>query len=341
VDDALVLIRLGLAAVFIVAGTAKLIDRSGSRDALADFAVPDTLAGPLVLLLPAAELAAAVALLFAGTARWGGLAAVALLCVFVAGLARALRRGDAPDCHCFGQVHSEPASWATVSRNVALAGPAGFLAVAGPGPALTTWVDAHSAQALWLIATSSVAALASASCLVLWRRNRQLRAAGPSKPVTAPRLGGRAPRFSLPSVGGPPVALQDLLADDRPCLLTFVSRGCGPCAALLPEIARWHDALADRVRFAVVSIGDAELAGELAQEYGLAQVLADPESLVSRAYGVAGTPSSVLVGPDGLVESAPTAGAVAIEALVRVTLKNGSVRPFVVHHGLTDGLRPA
>ena len=66
------------------------------------------------LLLPAAELATAAALLFAATARWGALAALLLLAAFIFGLTRALRRGETPDCHCFGQVHSEPASWVTV-----------------------------------------------------------------------------------------------------------------------------------------------------------------------------------------------------------------------------------
>ena len=69
-NDALVVARLCLAVVFFLAGVAKLADRSGTRQALADFDVPRRLAGPLLLLLPAAELAAATALLFPTTARW-------------------------------------------------------------------------------------------------------------------------------------------------------------------------------------------------------------------------------------------------------------------------------
>ena len=63
-DDALVVTRLFLAAVFLLAGVAKLADRKGTRQALTDFDVPSRPVGPLVFLLPAAELATATALLF-------------------------------------------------------------------------------------------------------------------------------------------------------------------------------------------------------------------------------------------------------------------------------------
>ncbi len=325
------LIRLALAAVFIVAGAGKLLDRPGSRAALVDFDVPDHLAGALVLLLPAAELATAVGLLFASTAKWAGVAALALLCAFVGGLTRALRRGDAPDCHCFGQVHSTPASWLTVARNVGLAIPAIYLAADGPGPSLGSWFRGHSAEDLWLIATSSVAVISAACAAVLWRQNKRLQIAGPETPAVALRVGGRAPAFTLPSVGGPLVSLQELLVDDRPCLLTFVAQGCGPCAALLPEIARWHDALGDRLALPIVSVGATSLAEELVRQYDLVQVLADAEAKVSLAYGIEGTPSAVLVGSDGSVKSAPAAGEPAIEALVRLALQESPRKPVVVH----------
>ena len=141
-NDALVIARLGLAAVFIVAGVTKLTDRSGTRQALADFDVPARLIDSFVWLLPLAELAVAMALMFPTTARWGAVGGLALLGLFVVGLTRVLRRGEAPACHCFGQLHSEPASWSTVARNLVLAIPAAYVALAGPGPSLSSWVAA-------------------------------------------------------------------------------------------------------------------------------------------------------------------------------------------------------
>src|SRR5918992_6280688 len=84
-DGVVLLGRLVLAAVFVVAGLAKLADRAGSRQALRDFGVPAVLVTPLGTLLPLAELAVAGALIPTLSAWWGALGALALL-LFVAGI---------------------------------------------------------------------------------------------------------------------------------------------------------------------------------------------------------------------------------------------------------------
>ena len=55
-DAALLIARLVLAAVFTVAGLAKLSDLKGSRKTIIEFGLPAVLASPLALLLPLAEL---------------------------------------------------------------------------------------------------------------------------------------------------------------------------------------------------------------------------------------------------------------------------------------------
>src|SRR5436853_3833460 len=82
----LLLARLGLCAVFLVAGLAKLADLKGSQQAVRDFGMPAVLARPFGLLLPLAELAVAVALLLPATAWWGALGALVLLLLFVGGI---------------------------------------------------------------------------------------------------------------------------------------------------------------------------------------------------------------------------------------------------------------
>src|SRR5207248_9769678 len=119
--------RLLLAAVFLVAGLAKLADLKGSRQALRDFGVPAVFARPFGVLLPLAELAVAVALVPAIIAWWGALGALILLLLFVAGIGYNLAHGRTPDCHCFGQLHSAPAGWSTLIRNLALAAIAGLV----------------------------------------------------------------------------------------------------------------------------------------------------------------------------------------------------------------------
>jgi hypothetical protein len=64
--------------------------------------------------------------------------ALALLLIFVAGIGYNLAHGRTPDCHCFGQLHSAPAGWSTLIRNLVLAAIAGIVvgfgrANAGPG----------------------------------------------------------------------------------------------------------------------------------------------------------------------------------------------------------------
>lgn len=319
-NDALIVARLCLAAVFFIAGVAKLADRSGTRQALSDFDVPRRLADPLLLLLPAAELAAATALLFPTTARWGAAGSLVLLALFVVGLTRVLRRGEAPDCHCFGQVHSKPASWVTVARNLVLALPAAYVVLAGPGPSLASWVADTDATDLWLIATGALATLTATTSFLLWRENRRLRSTGGREVTSLRQIGALAPHFTLPSTTGRAVSLQDLLADDRACLLTFVHPGCGPCKALLPELARWHDTITERLALTLITAVKATEAEKLAREHALSDVLIDEQSTVSHAYGATAVPSAVLVASDGTVRSTLVAGPVAIESLIRLAL---------------------
>src|SRR5215217_3458944 len=110
-DIPLLIARLVLGGVFLLAGLAKLADRTGSRQAMIAFGVPAPLAAPLGVLLPLAELVVAVALLPLSTAWWGALGALALLLFFVGGIGVNLIRGRTPECHCFGQLPSSPASW--------------------------------------------------------------------------------------------------------------------------------------------------------------------------------------------------------------------------------------
>src|SRR5947207_15608589 len=160
---ALLLARILLAAVFLVAGLAKLADLPGSRQAARDFGVPAQLAEPFGLLLPLAELAVAVALLPPVSVWWGALGALTLLLLFVGGISSNLARGRQPDCHCFGQLHSAPAGWPTLFRNLVLAAVAGVVVAFGrsmPGPGVLDWLAPLSvSQRLEVLAGLVVLAL--------------------------------------------------------------------------------------------------------------------------------------------------------------------------------------
>ena len=83
-DAALLGARIVLAAVFAIAGVAKLLDRPGAREALAGFGLPARLAAPLAVALPVVELSVAAALVPRASAWWGGLGALGLLLAFTA-----------------------------------------------------------------------------------------------------------------------------------------------------------------------------------------------------------------------------------------------------------------
>jgi thiol-disulfide isomerase/thioredoxin len=115
-------------------------------------------------------------------------------------------------------------------------------------------------------------------------------------------------------------ALGDLLERRLPVLVVFTSPGCGPCEALMPDLASWQSAHAERLTVAVLAnVEPAEIHAE-AERHGLVDVFADPEGQVSGAYEASGTPSAVLIAADGTVASFVAAGPSAIAELVAAVL---------------------
>jgi thiol-disulfide isomerase/thioredoxin len=330
--DALLLIsRLLLAAVLAVAALAKLADREGTRQAVVAFGAPRSVAAPLALVLPAAELAVAVLLLPGATALAGALGALVLLLLFTAAIALNLVRGREPECHCFGQLHSAPAGPRALVRNGLLAMVAALTlaaTLAGDDPSAVGWVERFDGAETALLAIGAAAlVLAAAGAMAfvsllrsygrvlvrLERMERTLAAAGltvePSADAVVRGLepGTPAPRFA---------GLDELLAPRLPALLLFVSADCDPCRALLPEVALWQTEHADRLTVAVASAGEPEKMRAEAAELGLNRVLVDEGLELYGAFEANGTPSAVLIAPDGSIASPIASGQEPIEALV-------------------------
>jgi uncharacterized membrane protein YphA (DoxX/SURF4 family)/peroxiredoxin len=324
-DTVLVALRLLLAGVFVVAAVGKLLDLEGSRTAMRDFRVPERLQGVAAVALPLAELAVGVALVLSSTARWGAIGAMLLLLAFIGGITAALRRGQAPACHCFGQFHSEPAGSGTLVRNGLLLVVATFVAVAGPGPALDTWVSDSSVGDFVLAATIIVAVAVAiwAAAREADRRERARRfakrLAAWESPAGLP-IGSPAPAFELPTFDGSPLKLNDLTAAGRPVVLFFTHPGCGPCSRVLPKMAYWQDALGERVTIAVVTQGGVDENAPLSDELALRNVGIEEGTEVFDSYEVRGTPSLVVVNPDGTIASDTGAGEFVIEELLRLTV---------------------
>jgi hypothetical protein len=321
---ALIVARVGLAAIFLVAAIAKLADMPGSRAALAGFEVRASLVPTLSVALPAAEIGAAALLLIAPTARVGATLGVILFVVFIAAIAAALRRGASPDCHCFGQLHSRPAGSETIARNAVLAAVGVFVLAAGPGPAVDAWARTQSAAVVALAATSLLAFGLAGACVSLWLENRRLSGSGARAPVPVPLEPGQLTRrFEAIDRDGVPVASADLLVPGVRSVLVFTSATCGPCIGLLPELARWRKILAARLSIHVLASGDAAANRRLADEHDV-PVLLDHDGSAAQAFGVSATPSAFLIDEAGRVEAPVAMGTPSIEGLIRAALKRPS-----------------
>jgi uncharacterized membrane protein YphA (DoxX/SURF4 family)/peroxiredoxin len=332
-------LRLLLAGVFATAGVAKLRDIAGSRRALEDFGVPARLARSGGVLLPLAEIVIAAALVFPPSARWGALAAAALLALFVVAIGNAMAHGRAPDCHCFGQVHSEPAGWRTLARNGVLIAFAALVAASGPGPAVDAWIGDRSASELVAVAAGLGAGVLAAFLFRAWSRRREqarreesylaeVEAAKhpPGKPV-----GSVAPTFALRGVHDEKVTLDSLRARGKPVVLVFVHPRCETCRELLPRLAEWQKTLAEQLTIAVLSEGSLSVNRAIREEHGIADFLLQRRSEVYEAYEARGTPSAVVVDSDGTIATTAPLGQLAIEELIRLTLgRSESWKPSLV-----------
>lgn len=208
-DTVVLVLRLVLATTFTVSALSKMFDLGGTRQAVEDFGAPVAISGPLVALLPIAELTVVGLLLFGHTAVAGSILALALLAVFSIAIAFNLRRGRRPDCHCFGQIGSGPIGARTLGRNAGIAAIAVLVAGIGlddAGPSPAGWLgDLDGTElAVLVLGVAVAAAIAGGARLaiaLLRQRGRPLlrvdqleTAPDFSLPAKTPRRTGRRPR---------------------------------------------------------------------------------------------------------------------------------------------------
>lgn len=319
----LLVARLLLAAVFIVSGLAKVVDLKGSQKAVQGFGVPSFLAVPLGTILPFAELAVMVALLPSEWAWYGAIGALALLLAFIVGISVNLSFGRKPDCHCFGQLHSEPVGASTLIRNVILAAIAGFIvwqgaAYSNVGLSAVSWIATLSAvQAAELVVALIVIAVVGIETWLLLQTMTQygklltrlelLEDEGAPGKNKQPEYGlpedSVAPTFELPDLDGNLVSLSSLIAQGienrSPVVLVFTSPTCNPCTAMLPRFAEWQQKYKGEATMVIVSTGTAEENRAKIADLNIGPVLLQKDREVAEAYKARGTPSAAAVRYDG------------------------------------------
>ena len=344
-DTVVIALQVALAIILTISGSAKLRDLKGSRKAVRDFGVAERLAGPLGTALPAGEVSLAALLLFEPTARWAALGALGLFLIFIAAIGYNLSIGKQPDCHCFGQLHSEPAGWSTIVRNIVFAAAAAVVIGQG-GRSIPQWLsDLSDVGQLGLILGGILIGLVAIQTWLmreLVEQNRQVLARLETMSLGVPPAGEKpaadlAPRpaaqFNIPDVNGGRLTLEGTLDHGKPVLLLFTDPRCGPCNALLPDLGEWSRRFKADLTVAVVSAGNVDDNRAKASAHGLTAVGVQEWPDVSTPYGVIATPTAVLVDADGVIRNPNANGRNEIRDLVSRLIDDRDLPGPALHNG--------
>jgi thiol-disulfide isomerase/thioredoxin/uncharacterized membrane protein YphA (DoxX/SURF4 family) len=333
------IVRLLIAGVFFVAGIAKLSDLQRTRKGVRDFGLPNWSVNPLAVCLPVVELMVVTLLIPSSAVLWGGLGALGLLLIFIVGISINLALGRSPECNCFGQLHSNPIGWPTLARNCVLVCGVAFVLWeernGSPMSVLGWTLGLSNGEIAGIgLGTTAIVIVAAEGWLLfhLFRQNGRLllrmdafethvgNSGASSLPLRAHSglpVGSAAPRFELPALSdGSILTLDTLRAQRLPIALIFSDPECGPCSALLPEIARWHQEYAATLTVALISRGSQKANHMKIANHRLKFIALQKDREVSASYNATGTPAAVLVGADGKIASPVVMGAQAIAGLV-------------------------
>lgn len=335
----LFLIRIVLAAIFALAGIGKLLDLEGSEKAVKDFGTPEELAKFFAVALPFAEIVFAVLLLFTETSWLGAIGALLLLLTFIGGMLWQTAQGKAPDCHCFGQIHSAPVSSKTIIRNAVFAVLALVLIAAGRENQGLSFSEITNDSTDFMQIILGLAAVGLLAAVVFYLKRiseqqiqimrrieviellahedgKKLDREDVETPHEGLPIGAPAPDFEAKDLNGKFVSFEQILAKGKPMLLFFVSPNCAPCAALLPEIEAWQEELKDNLNFVFVSSGKAKENAEKLGGASFKQILLQKENEIAEFFSSKWTPTAVLINPDGTIASRLATGDKAIRELV-------------------------
>lgn len=331
----LLILRIGLAAIFGLAGISKFLDLDGSEKAFKDFGVPAAIARPSSIALSVLEIIIAGLFLSRATSWFAALGALFLLILFVGQMIYQMAKGNAPDCHCFGQLHSEPVGKKSLIRNIAFALPAGFMVfqgrenqglnVAERSSDLMQLIFGVAIMAFLAVVVFHLRKISEQQSEIMKRMDVMELVARDGGEVTRDEaghphgglpIGTVFPDFALPDLAGNTVSLTDLRSANLPVLFLFVSPTCNPCKALVPEFEQWQDDLRDKVKLVFVTTGKAEENAEKFAGEASKLLLVQKERELSDIVKAQWTPTAVLMDRHGRIASHVAAGDAAIRELV-------------------------
>lgn len=135
-------------------------------------------------------------------------------------------------------------------------------------------------------------------------QNLDLGTAGSNSPDSANSTANAAPGFTLESLSGERVALQDL--QGTPVVLNFWATWCPPCRAEFPELVALQQEFGDTVRVVGINLTQSERSiGDVREftaryEPGFMHLL-DTEGQVQALYGVSAVPTTYILDAEGAI----------------------------------------
>lgn len=346
-DTGLLLIRILLAGIFALAGVAKFLDLKGSRKAFMEFGIPSSLAMPGAIALSVVEIVIAGMLLSVATSWYAAVGASFLLLLFIVQMGYQMARGNAPDCHCFGQIYSEPVSPKSIVRNVIFAFPAILLVIQGSNAQGYSLLDPRIDLMQLVFGTVIVgimfAALASLAKIsrqqteimrrievmeLVARDGAHVEREDVVSPHNGLPIGAVVADFELPDINGRTISLDYIRSAGKPTLFFYVSPSCSPCKALVPEFETWQRDLADKLQIIFLSSGTAD---ENLDKFGGESektILLQKHREVAELLKAQWTPTAVLMDANGRIASHAAAGDSAIRELIEAIDAEDLTREF-------------
>ncbi|MEZ5344012.1 MAG: thioredoxin fold domain-containing protein [Pyrinomonadaceae bacterium] len=358
-DILLLTIRLFLFGIFALAGIGKLLDPEGSRKAVREFGVPDGISKPVAILLPITEIAVAILLLPVQVSWFGAIGGGALMLIFIGGMLWQMWQGNAPDCHCFGQIHSEPVSIKSLLRNAAFVVLALFLifqgrenqgydlfnpanefsetnamqiiigiAVLGFLTAIVYFLNKISGQQVQIMRRIEVLELISHD------GGKEVEREDVKDPAFGLPIGASVPAFEIADIYGKKTGFETILPAGKPSLMFFVSPSCNPCEALKPEIVEWQKELNDKVNFVFVSSGKSKDNEKKFPESEFGRIYLQKENEIADLLRAEWTPTALFIASDRSIASRPAAGDSAIRELIeKIKDRDLSAEPVYITNG--------
>ncbi len=300
-----ILIRLSLSVIALAAGVGKLLDPTGSRQAIGDFGVPARWVDVISRALPSLEIGLGLLILIDFSSKIAAIGLTLLFSSFTLGIINLLRQDKTPPCNCFGAIHSEPVTRRTLARAILLMTLSLCLTALPPAPLSTS-------NPLGILGTTLIYLTGGIAIkyTTRWRSKRDQ-----NQTMNRLSVGQRIPAIQTNDSRW----LDQLLAKDSRTLILVTDPHCGPCARLKDYIKPWIASVTRELQVLELRLDGED---EFFEPIEGMQTYRIDERSFNRLLMM--TPGGILVDGTGSIVSPPVLGIQEIEALIRLTLANDS-----------------